>query len=142
MFNRITIVLLFSFSLFGCSARHLSVSKVYIDKEKLASTFTRAPDPVQEKPPKGERLYISYLIPSSIAASDVELRLSVVWKNLEKEEVTFQPVRRAGMFSYSLLDSSYKSSGGIFTYKVDMVDRKGEVVLSYKQRMWVNVIKI
>lgn len=135
MFKRICIFLLLT----GCGAQHLSVSKVQINKRTLASTFTRAPDPLQAHPPTGDRLYISWILPYGVDPKDVDLKLSVVWRDLHEENITYQPYRRMGMMSYNLVGQSFKKSGGIFTYKVDMVTKEGKILDTFKQRMWVNV---
>jgi hypothetical protein len=140
MFFRISLLFFSACALCSCTAKHLSVSKIYTDKKSLASTFTRAPDPLQSRPPEGDRLYIAYLVPSNLHYKDVQIKLSVIWKNLHQQEVVYFPKHKAGMFSYSLINKDYKASGGIFTYKVDMVDQEGKVVDTFTQRMWVKLL--
>ncbi len=126
----------------GCTSHYVSVVKVPIDKTSLASTYAESPDPKAAKPPKGEKLYVSYRIPFSMNCDDLKIRLKVVYRNLEQEEKVFPVHHRMGAVGFDLVGDKFKKTNGFFTYRVELLDKDDHVVDSNQQRMWVEILKL
>ena len=126
----------------GCRGQYVSVSKVPIDKTSLASTYAETPDPKASKPPKGEKLYVSYRIPFGKQAQGAKLRLQLIYRNLDQEEVVFPLAHRMGTVGFEVVGEKFRKTNGVFSYKAQLIGSEGEVVDTYTQRMWVNVIKV
>lgn len=131
--------LLFSL-LFTSCIRYVQVAKVSVNQANLASTFVRSPDPKQEHPPTGEKLYISFRIPFSLEPSDCHILLSVIYKDLTEEVQTYPISHRVGALSFSLLDEKFKETKGLFAYQALLVDKDNKVIDKWEHQMWVKVI--
>lgn len=123
------------------STTHLSVRKLPLDSGSYASTFAKTPDPVGNQGKKGERLYVDWKIPYQMDPSDYEVILSIIYKDLSEERVVIPLKARSGGFNFPLADKRLEETKGFLTYKVDLVDKSGNVADSWQQAMWVKVIR-
>lgn len=121
---------------------YLSVRKVPIDKTSLASTYAESPDPKASKPPKGEKLYITYRVPFDHETEGMKLKLQVVYRDLSKEEIIYPINHRIGVFGFDVLDKKFKETNGFYTYRVTLIDQQDRELDTFKQRMWTNVISL
>ena len=129
-----------SLLLVSCNQHYLQVDKLAVDRNSLASTFARSPDPEQIKPPTGEKLYISWALPFSAKPKDYHLVLSVIYKNLTQEQETYPIARRIGFLSFPLINKKYKDTEGFYAYKVDLVDAEGKILDTWQHQMWVTLL--
>lgn len=132
--------LLFSALFVSCQRHYVQVSKVPVNQETLASTFARSPDPLQEKPPTGEKLYISWQLPFSLDPNNYHLVLSVIYKDLSEEQQTFSLPHQMGVVSFSLVDERYLETNGFYAYQVELVDKEGKVIDKWQHQMWVTIL--
>lgn len=137
---RSILLLLTSFWLAGCSSSHLSVRTEYLSRESLASYYADTPDPQLEDPPIGQRLIISWCVPRAyLAYPDLHLRLIVRLHNREEISQLYAINQLFGTYVYEVEGKDYLESGGITTYKVDLMT--GDTVLDeWEHPLWVELI--
>lgn len=122
------------------SCTQIQVSKVNIDKTSLASTFARTPDPTQQSPPLGEKLYVSWRLPLNLKPEDHHVVLKVIYKDLTQEEVIYPMAHRLGTVSFTLLNEKFKSKNGFYAYEALLVNKEDKVIDKWQHQMWVNLI--
>lgn len=128
-------------NLTACSTRYIAVHKIPINRSSLASTFTKTPDPLQADPPTGQKIFVQWWLPIETNPEDVDFTLYVIYKNLDEESFPFKVQRRVGAKSFSFTGKEFKRRKGLFSYKVEAIDKNGKVLDVWKQRMWVNIIR-
>lgn len=134
-------VCLLGLVLSSCTATHLGVRKLPLNSSSYASAFAKTPDPVGNLDKKGERLYVDWSLPYTMKLEDHEIILYVVYKDLSEESVVIPVKKRVGGFNFPLADKKLEATKGFLTYKVDLVDKNGNVADSWQQSMWVKVIR-
>jgi hypothetical protein len=139
--KKICSTLLLSILFASCNTHHIQVSKAFVDKTNLASTFARSPDPMQQNPPVGEKLYIRWNVPFSRKPENCKLVLSVIYKDLTEEVQQFPVSSRFGIVSFSLVSQKYKEKNGFQAYKAELLDENNQVIDKWQHQMWVNLIK-
>lgn len=126
----------------GCTSQHLSVRTEYLGCENLASHHINTPDPSLDCPPNGQRLIISWFIPKSYQTyTDLHLHLTVRFKNREQDERTIVMNSRWGFYLYDLINERYCQTGGIATYKVEMIG-DGVLLEKWEHPLWVELINL
>jgi hypothetical protein len=137
------ILSLFSFSIIALltsCVRPISVQTQYLGRENLASFHITTPDPNLEKPDIGQRLVIEWSLPSyCMTYSDLIMEIRVRLKNREEQKIELTLNKPSGIYLYSIVNEAYKESGGIVTYKVDILG-DGQVIESWKHPLWVELI--
>lgn len=119
-----------------------------LDVEFLASERVGTPDPRKENPPKGKRLLVSWDFPKSLFDRGLTLVVTVrLWD--QTEEVIAQPVeRRRGYTVFVFSSKSPEMSGGkvdpksLLTYKIDVYDKEGCLVETWKHHFWTEKVSI
>jgi len=134
------IYLFFISTLLGCSHKHLTIEKEYVDRYSLASTFVKSPDLMQKNPPTGLRLWINWDLPVSAMNQPMILTLQLLYKNYTVEKRAYPISKRSGQLAFSLLGDKYESTGGLLSYRVDIETQEGDLVSSWVQQMWFNLI--
>lgn len=134
------LILGISFTFASCTSTNLTVKKVEVGPESLASRFARSPDPLSAKPPTGEKLYVGWTLPLALNPKDHEIRLKVIYKDLSEETFMYPLTWRAGVFAFSVIGEKFKDTKGVFSYKAELVNHDGLVLNTWKHQMWVNVI--
>ncbi|MBM3193835.1 MAG: hypothetical protein FJZ59_06370 [Chlamydiae bacterium] len=126
--------------LFSSCIHYIQVAKVEVNQSNLASTFVRSPDPKQDHPPTGEKLFVTWQIPLSIDPSNCQIVLSLIYKDLTEETKTYPLSHRIGRISFPLLDEKFKETKGLFAYQALLVDKDNKVIDKWEHQMWVKVI--
>ncbi|HKY99981.1 MAG TPA: hypothetical protein VJ112_02325 [Rhabdochlamydiaceae bacterium] len=129
-------------ALAGCGKYYLSVCQQWIDVRYLASTQAKTPDPRQDHPPQGQMIAIDWRVPNSIFKKKPEVVLDLIFWDYTTKTVCFPIEHRMGYVTYSLLDEDYLKTGGILTYKVEIVTEDGDIYEEWKHQLWVNLITI
>lgn len=124
----------------GCTRSDICVVQDFIDKNNLASSFAYTPDPLLRCPPTGQRLLIDWRAPSK-QSTDHCLVLSVIYRNLEEERFCYPVCGNSGQIEHLLLGEKYLDTKGLFTYKIELLDDKKELVACFEHRMWVKIIR-
>lgn len=134
--------IVFFLLLAGCSNHYLSLEKMRIDRSYLASTFVESPDPLQLNPPYGERVLIAYCIPRDAMPQHPKIVLTLLFNSFEQKRVEIPLKSSLGNDSYSLLGEEFIQTGGILTYKAEVVTEEGESLLHWKHQLWTELITI
>lgn len=137
-----TILFLGIFLFSGCSRYYVDVSRQKINANYLASTAVGSPDPRQTNPPLGEMLVINWQVPMKMVAQKPHIKLYVIYWDNEEKVYTWPIQRWKGYRTFSVLNKEFIRSGGILTYRAEIVDADGEIYREWKHQLWVNLIKI
>lgn len=124
----------------SCTQR-LDVQTRYLGLETLASYYVGTPDPQLDRPPVGQRLIISWnLTKENLTLNDLHLRVTVRLRDHKEHVVTVPITNRKGYYFYDVTNHDYCETGGIVTYKVEIVG-KGQIIDCWRHPLWVELIK-
>lgn len=126
----------------SCSNEHLSVHTEYINAEYLASYHVRTPDPLLANPPYGQQLIVQWNIPRDyLSYEDLHLRVQIRFRN-RKEIIQEVPIhQRLCCYQYELLNSAFCETGGILTYKIEIIG-DGCVLDDWRHQLWTELIHV
>lgn len=127
----------------SCSYFHgISARTHYLGPEHLASVQLHTPDPRKGQPYYGQRLIVSWDLPSSyMEKPDLHLLLQVRYRDHSEMVVSWPLLKKHGTYTYDLLGEAYDTKGGIMTYKVQVLS-ENHVLEEWVQKLWVDLIKI
>ncbi len=126
--------------LFGCSRERLNVYTDYLSYKNLASYRVGTPDPLQNNPPTGQRLILSWnLTKNMLEKENLHLELTVRFRNGEQISENISIFRRSGSYYYYLINDEFFEKKGILTYKVDLIG-DGEVIDKWRHQLWTEMI--
>lgn len=129
------------FVLTSCSANKLLVQSEYFSHEDLASFYVNTPDPLQNDPPVGQNLRIFWKFGGTFCNyKDVSIHYTIRLRNKEEIDRTFTVTCPRGYFTYSLYNEDYFDSGGILTYKVELM-ADGILLEEWRQHLWKELIQ-
>lgn len=126
----------------GCYKNHLYVQQEWVDRNFLASSHVKAPDPRQTCPPLGQRLLVSWDFPRSIFKEDLTLCLTVrLWD--DTQDVIFHRVERKRDYAaFFFSNENPEKDRRILTYRVQVLNGEGEVIETWKHHFWTELIEI
>lgn len=130
------------FFLSGCRQYYLSICQQWIDVRYLASNHVSTPDPRLDHPPVGQMLILDWRLPKEIFKKKPVVVLDLILWNYTTRQVRIPIERRMDFATYRLLNEDYEKTGGILTYKAEIVTQDGEVFREWKHQLWVNLITI
>jgi hypothetical protein len=126
----------------GCHGKHLSVCQQLIDRNYLASTHVRTPDPKQDNPPFGQLIIVNWWIPERVLENHAVLKIDIVYWNYTQETIAIPLTKRWGHHQVFLLDKEFEEKKGFLTYRAFVETQDGEVFAEWKHQLWVNLITI
>jgi hypothetical protein len=126
----------------SCQRYGLLVHRQRVDASYLASTHVGSPDPRQKCPPHGQLLVAEWWVPAWLLERAPRLKLHILFRNYSEEVVEFPICRRLGYESYPVLDAKFDETGGLLTYRAEIVTGDGQVFREWKHQMWVNLISL
>jgi hypothetical protein len=129
-------------ALSGCGKYYISVCQQWVDVQYLASTNAGTPDPRKLKPPEGQMLVVDWRVPGAILKKHPQVVIDLIFWDYSTKQVRFPIKYGMGYVSYSLLDEEYLKTGGILTYKVEIIAEDGKIYKEWKHQLWVNLITI
>jgi len=124
----------------GCSTSSLDIERRIVNRESLPSTYVDSPDPMQMSPPTGQRLFINWKLPKKEQEWPYLLLLKVIYKNLDEETISYTIGSKKGLKVFELLGEKFEGTGGLLTYKAEMMTLDGEVIQEFKHRLWFELI--
>ncbi len=130
------------FFLPGCRQYYLSICQEWVDVRYLASNRVSTPDPRLEHPPVGQMLILDWRVPKEIFEKKPEIVLDLILWDYSTRQIKIPIRRRMDFDTYRLLNEDYEKTGGILTYKAEIVTEDGEVFREWKHQLWVNLITI
>ena len=113
-----------------------------MDSSYLASTHVSTPDPRQENPPLGQKLIVDWRVPKEIFDQKPEVVLDLIFWDYTTRQVKIPISHRMDFLAYKLLNEEYEKTGGILTYKAQIVTQDGSVFREWRHQLWVSLIKI
>jgi hypothetical protein len=126
----------------GCEKYYLSLRQQKVDATYLASSRVGTPDPEAAHPPLGQKLIIDWAIPKKLLAKKPEVVLYILYKDHSQKKLVY-PIRdRHGNEVYSLLNDDFEATGGLLTYRAEIVLPGGEIYRDWKHQLWVNLITV
>lgn len=137
-----TLFLALALLLTGCSNEHLIVHTEYINEEHLASFHVRTPDPLLFNPPMGQQLIVQWNVPRTyLCYEDLHLRVQIRFRD-RKEVIQEVPIRqRFSFYQYELLNEAFCETGGIITYKIEIIGN-GCVLNEWRHQLWTELILV
>lgn len=108
----------------------------------LASFHVGTPDPRQDHPPVGQMLILDWRIPKEILKRKPEIILDLILWDYTTRQIRIPIKQRMDFATYRLLNEEYEKSGGILTYKAQIVTEDGYIFREWKHQLWVNLIVI
>lgn len=124
----------------SCSREKLSVRNEYIIPERLASYHIRTPDPLRYDPPIGQRLTIKWDLDKEFGIyQEVIIHTIVRFYNHEEREIAFKATRPQGQYIYDILNEAFCETGGILTYKVDLMG-DDTILDEWQHQLWTELI--
>jgi hypothetical protein len=124
----------------GCTTNKLSVYIDYLSHENLASYHVNTPDPVLNDPPIGQRLIISWTVPKKyLNYQDLQVQYKIRLRNGEEVSDSIFIKKPSGDYIFSIINNEYFRTGGIQTYKVQIVADR-EVLDEWLHQLWTELI--
>lgn len=106
----------------------------WVDGSHLASSHVGTPDPRQECPPEGQRILVAWRFPSFMVWEDLRLLLTVrYWDNTEQVKEEYVGKNR-GVAAFDCFEQR------ILTYRIQVVNGKGEIVETWEHQFWTELI--
>lgn len=126
----------------GCMKGYICVHTDYLSEESLASYYVNTPDPRRLCPDTGQRLIISWSVPQKLLYSeDLHLNIYLRYRNREIDQQVFAITQKSGTHMISTLNEAYYRTGGILTYKIELVG-DGQVLEEWIHQIWANIIEL
>lgn len=135
-------LLLSLFLLAGCDKYYISMHQQSIDQRYLASSHASTPDYRQKNPPIGQMVVVEWHIPPEILKKSPTAEVYIVFWNYVEKKVTFPIDSKWGYKTFTLLNDEYLKTGGILTYRADIVTKDHVVYKEWKHQLWVNLIHV
>lgn len=135
-------ICLLSLILPGCRQYYLSVCQEWVDARYLASTHVGTPDPRQAHPPIGQMLILDWRVPKDLFEKKPEVVLDLIFWDYTTKQIRIPITRRMDFSTYRLFNEEYDKTGGILTYKAEIVTEGGTIYRTFKHQLWVNLITV
>lgn len=126
----------------SCDKYYLSLRQVPVDASYLASTHVQTPDPRRDHPPHGQKVVLQWSVPPEILQQKPQILFHVIYKNHTEKEFVYPIENRLGYTVYSLLDKEYDETGGLLTYRADILTPDHQVFREWKHQLWVELIHL
>jgi hypothetical protein len=124
----------------SCNPYRLNVQTHYLNREYLASFHVHTPDPFKDNPEIGQRMLIQWNIPRHERCyQNFQLNIAIRLRNRQDKTIIFPLTRSKGTYLYTLLNQEFLTSGGIATYKVELLG-DGAILESWKHPLWTELI--
>lgn len=130
------------FFLSSCTCSYLSIQTNYLSRENLASFNAETPDPALNYPSVGQQLILSWqwLPKGLLALDDLHLEAKIRFSN-RKEVCLNIPINseRFGTYVYPIINEDFFETGGILTYKVQLVG--ADIIWEeWRHQIWTELI--
>lgn len=134
------LAIVIAMSLTSCFQKQLVVQTRYFSHEDLASFYVNTPDPLQNDPPFGQSLLIFWQLDrDSCRSKNIEITYRIRFRNKTEIQESLKVNKLSGFYTYSIFNDDYFNSGGILTYKVDLIV-DGHIVEEWRQQLWKELI--
>lgn len=126
----------------SCEKYYLSLRQLPVDASYLASSHVHTPDPRQDHPPHGQKIVLRWSVPPELLDKKPQIVFHVIYKNHTEKAFVYPIESRMGYKVYSLLDQDYDETGGLLTYRADILTPDHRVYREWKHQLWVDLITL
>ncbi|MEX0961568.1 MAG: hypothetical protein WDZ28_01765 [Simkaniaceae bacterium] len=130
-----------SLILFSCDKRYLNVKRERVDRFSLASSYVNSPDPLQTRPPLGQRLLIEWRLPLSSVKKGLILTLHVIYRNNSEAYFHYPIEKHNGSATYELLGDEFLLKKGLLSYQATVRNFQGDLIKEWTQALYVQLIE-
>lgn len=113
-----------------------------VDVSYLASSHVDTPDPQRANPPRGQKIVLQWAVPPELLEKKPQIVFHMIYKNHTEKTLVYPIDSRLGYEVYSLLDKDYDETGGLLTYKADIITSDQQIYREWKHQLWVNLITL
>lgn len=132
----------FHLMLTGCIGGYLSVHTDYLSEESLASYYVNTPDPRRWCPSVGQRLIISWTVPQQfLCYDDLHIDIALRYRNKESARQQIAITKKSGTYLISIVDDDFFRTGGILTYKIDLIGNDA-LLEEWRHQIWADIIEL
>jgi len=124
----------------ACGRPTLMLQQQLVKPAYLASTNVGTPDP--RTPPKGQMIVAEWWLPRKIVNEHPTLRIEILFHDYSQDCVEFPIQTMIGYETYSVLNNCFKQTGGLLSYKAEIISCDGEVLADWKHQLWTELITI
>lgn len=126
----------------SCDKYYVTVRQLPLNSNSLASAHVGTPDPRQLDPPRGQELIIDWVIPSDLLVKQPHVELYLLFRNHTEKKITYPALYKSGYIVYRLEGEEFDQTGGLLTYRADIVTKEGVICRRWKHQLWVNLIDL
>lgn len=134
-------LLIFSL-LVSCDKYEISMYQQKVDVTYLASTHVNTPDPRQNPPPIGQKLIIEWQVPNALLEKSPRADVYILFWDYKEKKISFPITKKWGYETYSCLNKEFEETGGILTYRAEIVTKDERVYREWKHQLWTNLIQV
>lgn len=134
--------LLFLLVFTACEKQSLAIKREWVGRNSLASTYVGSPDPRQKDPPRGQKLFMRWNVPSKMLEEEPTLILSILFRDLSEEKIYYPLDKKKGYAIYELLGEKYRKTKGFLSYKAEIVSQEGKVLKQWQHLLWAQLITV
>jgi hypothetical protein len=87
-------------------------------------------------------LVVEWWIPPFILKREPRIVLHVFYRNYTEKIIEFPISKRIGYEIYTIYNEEFDETGGLLTYRAEIVTCDGEIYREWVHQMWVNLIQI
>lgn len=87
-------------------------------------------------------LIIDWQIPRDMVPENPRLKLYVIYWDNEEKVYTWPLEKWKGYRTFSVLNKEFVRSGGILTYRAEIITEDGCVFREWRHQLWVNLIQL
>lgn len=111
-----------------------------VDASYLASSSIGSPDFRTQNPPYGQKIILHWRVPT--LAKNPQLVFTVIYKNHSEKKFVYPLHKTIGFEVYSILGKEYDETGGVLTYRAEIVGEDNTILQEWKHQLWVNLITL
>lgn len=125
----------------ACSSAKVVVDRYAVTPSELPSVYVESPDPRLKKPSYGQVLAVRYRIKNPVSQKmPYLLLLKIIYKNLEEETKSYTVFNEEGTFEFPVIDEAFEGTGGVLTYRAELMTFDGDLIAEFKHKLWFELI--
>jgi hypothetical protein len=90
----------------------------------------------------GQKLVVDWRVPKEVLKKKPEVVLDLILWDYTTRQLRFPIKRQMDYETYRLLNEEYQKTGGILTYRAQIITEDGEIFRELKHQLWVNLITV
>lgn len=132
----------FAFLFEGCTQSPINAQTEYITRQGLASYHIGTPDPSLNHPVVGQRMILKWSLPEDcMKVLDLHMVVTMRFRDGSQRGFNMDIYKSSGIKIYTLPTEEFCQTGGINTFKVDLVG-DGNVLYEWRHQLWVELIDL